>query len=173
MERPILTIPRTTIVLILNFLAVAGVIASFALALHAWRILPDRIPHHYNLRGEADAWGGKWIVFFLPSIAAVMLMGLFVLSRFPHKFNYLQTITAENAFRQYRAVLSMLAWLRLEIAWLFVYILWEMMQGGLDESRRMSPWFLPISLSVFLGTVFIHLMMGHRSPQSLSSSRSL
>ena len=40
--------------------------------------LPDRIPTHWNIRGEVDGYGGKWTLFVMP----IMTMGMLVLFYF-------------------------------------------------------------------------------------------
>jgi uncharacterized membrane protein len=36
--------------------------------------LPDRIPTHWNIRGEVDGYGGKWTLLMFPLIMAGMLV---------------------------------------------------------------------------------------------------
>jgi len=64
----------------------AVVLAAFVLVwilaegLSIWRRLPDRIPTHFGLRGEPNAWGAKTIfnVFGLPLIGAGALALMYV-----------------------------------------------------------------------------------------------
>ena len=57
-------------------LAVLMLAAPFAYAAYIYPSLPDTIPTHFNIRGEADAYGGKDSIFLGPVIMAVT--GLFV-----------------------------------------------------------------------------------------------
>ncbi len=36
------------------------IVAMFAAAAWAWPQLPDRMPMHWNIRGEVDGWGNKF-----------------------------------------------------------------------------------------------------------------
>jgi uncharacterized membrane protein len=75
--------------------------AMFALAAWAWPRLPDRIPIHWNFRGEIDGYGGKGIgLLFLP-ITVLVLYGIFRLVHLidPGKQNYASFATAFTAFR--------------------------------------------------------------------------
>jgi uncharacterized membrane protein len=58
------------------------VVGMLAAALVVWPSAPDRIPIHWNLEGEVDGYGGKFMgLLFLPLLAA----GLYLLLRFiPH-----------------------------------------------------------------------------------------
>lgn len=62
-------IPNLLIALIL-------IAVPFAYAAYVYPNLPDTIPTHFNIRGEADAYGGKDSIFLGPGILAVV--GLFV-----------------------------------------------------------------------------------------------
>ena len=33
----------------------------FILSWAVWDLLPDQVPIHFNIKGEADDWGPKWI----------------------------------------------------------------------------------------------------------------
>jgi uncharacterized membrane protein len=56
---------------LIAFLLVAG-----AAAAPAWLYvsLPDRIPTHWNIRGEVDGYGAKWTLFIFPAMMAGMLV---------------------------------------------------------------------------------------------------
>ena len=57
-------------------LALLLIAAPFAYASYVYPSLPDTIPIHFNIKGEADAYGGKDSIFLGPGIMAVV--GLFV-----------------------------------------------------------------------------------------------
>lgn len=64
-------------VIIPNLLKALILIAvPFAYAAYVYPNLPDTIPTHFNIRGEADAYGGKDNIFLVPGIMAIV--GLFV-----------------------------------------------------------------------------------------------
>ena len=51
----------------------------FAYASYVYPSLPDTIPTHFNIKGEADAYGGKDSIFLGPGIMAVLGLFVFVL----------------------------------------------------------------------------------------------
>lgn len=57
-------------------IAVALMVASIAAPACLYADLPDRIPTHWNIRGEVDGYGGKWTLFLLP-VMMVPLLALF------------------------------------------------------------------------------------------------
>ncbi|MEQ9266514.1 MAG: SdpI family protein [Balneolaceae bacterium] len=40
-------------------------IVPFFVSAYFWDELPDEVPTHFNIRGEADDWGPKWMVAYL------------------------------------------------------------------------------------------------------------
>jgi hypothetical protein len=80
-----------------------------------------------------------------------------LLRRFPHTFNYLVTITVENAPRQYAIACSLLNWLKAELVWLFAYMEWQMVLSAANQSMGLGFWALPLFLLVVFGTVGIWL----------------
>jgi uncharacterized membrane protein len=55
---------------------VAFVLFAASIALPAWLYpgLPDRIPTHWNIKGEVDGYGGKWTLFMFPLMMVPMLL---------------------------------------------------------------------------------------------------
>jgi uncharacterized membrane protein len=73
----------------------------FAVAAWAWPQVPDRLPIHWNLRGEVDGWGGKFSgLLLLPIITfAIYLLMLVVPLVDPGRGNYKNFTKAFNAIR--------------------------------------------------------------------------
>lgn len=57
-------------------IAFALIAVSFAAAAWVAPGLPDRIPTHWNFKGEVDGYGGKWTLFLMPAMM-VPLLALF------------------------------------------------------------------------------------------------
>lgn len=74
----------------LNLMLILGLVG---LAVWSWPRLPDRIPVHFGLDGQPDAWSERTFVswFALPGVAVllVLLMGLFrtLMHRYPRLVN--------------------------------------------------------------------------------------
>ncbi|QMV42520.1 DUF1648 domain-containing protein [Cohnella cholangitidis] len=128
-----------------------------------WSDLPATVPAHYNGKGEIDRWGSKWELAILPGIGLILYVGLTILSRFPHLYNYPVTITEENAVRQYLLARKMIGWTNLEILVLFSYIEWTSIQSALGKGDGMSMWSIPILLIAIFGTMAIYFVRAFRS----------
>jgi len=136
--------------------AVGMLILMATVALVAWyyRLLPDSIPTHFNVKGEPDGHGGKFMVFVLPAIAAVLFFSMSKLLRSPSSLNFPVSITEENAARQYRNAALMLRLLRVVVVMVFAYLTWATIQVSLGTLQGLSVWFLPVVL-LLLGCVVV------------------
>jgi len=126
--------------------------------------LPERIPIHWNIRGEVDGWGDKrWAVFLMPGTMALlvgMILGLPILSPrgfriqpFLSTFNYL--MIACTALMGYLHGCMLLAALHPDLE------TGRMLMGGL---------FLFIALiGNVMGKTRRNFWMGVRTPWTLAS----
>ena len=77
------------------------VLAMFALAAVCWPLVPDRMPVHWNIHGEADGFGGKFAgLMLLPLVALGTYVLTLALPRFdPLRLNYESFAGAYGAIR--------------------------------------------------------------------------
>jgi len=81
-----------------------------------------------------------------------------VVSRFPASFNYPVKVTEESRARLEALTLQMLAWLKLELACLFAWIQWFIIQSVRQGHGHLSPAFMMIFLVAVFGNVGWHIM---------------
>jgi uncharacterized membrane protein len=55
-------------------IALVLIVASIAMPAWFYPGLPDRIPTHWNFKGEVDGYGGKWTLFIFPVMMVFMLL---------------------------------------------------------------------------------------------------
>ena len=125
--------------------------------------LPDTIPRHFGASGAPDAWGSKKSILVLPLVSIIMYIGLTILNRYPHIFNYPFEITEQNAVRQYEIARSLLCALKAEIVWVFTYIEWRTIQVASDQAVGLGPLFLPIFLVLVFGTIGLSIFRAYRA----------
>lgn len=155
-QRPVLDLPRSPSERAAEILAVLGILFSAFVLLQAWSDLPDRVPRHFGVSGEPDAWGSKWWLVG-PLITMWFLYGLLtIINRYPHIFNYPVRITEENAARQYRLARSLLSWLKAELVWVFTYIIWAGIRVAQGKAMGLGIVFLPLFLLTIFGTLGIY-----------------
>jgi len=66
------------------------IIAAFAITIYFYPMLPDRIPTHWNFKGEIDGYSGKLSGAYLLPVMNLIMYGLFILIPLldPKKENY-------------------------------------------------------------------------------------
>ena len=128
-------------------------LAIWVLTITNYTNLPNTIPIHYNSAGQADGFGGKGYIFGLPVTATVLFMGLTILNKFPHVFNYPTAITTGNALRQYTNATNMIRYLKFIIVVIFGLISWQTIRIVNGKESGLGTWFLPLTL----GLIFIPL----------------
>jgi len=152
-QRPRIAIELTGLDRALEGLALSGLLVLILLPAVYYADLPDTIPQHFNAKGEADGFGSKTFVWFLPGIGAALYIFMTVLNRSPHIFNYTVKITEENAAEQYRLATRLIRWLKAFVVLLFVYITWGIISGAMTGKTSLSPWLLFVVLAINFGTI--------------------
>jgi len=160
--RPILDFPHTSLEVACNFLGGSGILILFFLVANAWPNLPDLVPLHFDFRGEPDTWGSKWIILVLPLIGALVYVGLTILRRYPHHFNYPWPISEHNAPKQYLLSHVLLGILKVEIVGLFIFIEWKTIQTAMGSAEGLGVAFGPLAIVIVLSTVGIHFVQAYR-----------
>lgn len=143
-ERPVIDIEMSGIY---NFIENAATIVSlitFAAAFYYYFDLPEIVPIHFNLSGEADGYGEKIYIFLSPLLAIIFNFSLRLLNKYPHKFNYLIRITKENAYFQYKKAKEFIIRLNFILCLLFVCTTYNMIFYDKIESELNS--ILPVIL---------------------------
>jgi uncharacterized membrane protein len=116
--------------------------------------LPDTIPTHFNAAGEADDYGRKASIFGLPVVASLLYIGLTLLNRVPHIFNFPTPVTQDNALPQYTNATRMIRYLKLILVLVFAGISFQTIQQANGETDGLGVWFLPVTL----GLIFMPLL---------------
>ena len=153
-ERPKIKLELTTTDKILEIVGWFLVIAIWGLTIANYSNLPETIPIHYNGAGQADGFGGKANILTLLLIATVLFVGLTLLNKFPHIFNYPANITQDNALRQYTNATRLIRYLKLIIVFIFGLIAFKTIQNANGNADGLGVWFLPLTL----GLIFIPLI---------------
>jgi len=151
--RPRISIPLTGLDWLLEISAwlLLGVFLSVVAV--SYSSLPEHIPVHFNAWGAADAQGNKEQLLYLVATGTVLFVLLGVMVRFPHRFNYLVTITETNAERQYFLAIRLIRILKLLIMTDFV-IIWLTMMGLVKD---LGIYFLPVTLLALVTTIIGYL----------------
>ncbi|WP_421976029.1 DUF1648 domain-containing protein [Roseivirga seohaensis] len=114
--------------------------------------LPETIPIHFNAAGKADGFGNKWNMLTLPIVASVLYIGITILNKYPHVFNYpTEILTEENALKNYTMATQLLRVLKLVLVIIFSLIVFRTLQNINGTAEGLGVWLLPLTL----GMIFI------------------
>ena len=149
-ERPKIKLELTQTDKEIEFIGWILLIGIWILAITSFSDLPDSIPTHYNGTGEADAFGEKTNIFVLPIIGTILFIGMTLLNKNPHIFNYPKSITNENALNQYSNATRMIRVLKLVIVLVFGLILVRTLQNTNGNADGLGTWFLPLTIGLFI-----------------------
>lgn len=131
-------------------------------SINAFFAMPEVIPTHFGLSGKPDAFGSKTGFWALPAIALILNAGMSVLALYPHKFNYMITITETNAEYQYRAARYLLRVLKININLIFFYIQFVTYRTALGESEGIDPMMFLVLIGVDMILLIYYLVAINR-----------
>lgn len=148
--RPKVKLDLTNTDKVFEFTGLTLLIGIWILAILSFSDLPESIPTHFNGAGEADGFGERTNIFVLPIIGTITFIGLTLLNKNPHIFNYPKTITNENALNQYSNATRMIRVLKLIIIFVFGLILVRTLQNTNGNADGIGTWFLPLTIGLFV-----------------------
>ena len=154
MERPKIKLELTTTDKLLEIAGWFLLIVLWGFIIKNYSNLPHTIPIHYDGAGQVDGFGEKATIFILPLIASILFIGLSILNKYPHRFNYPRNITQDNAFRQYTNATRLTRCIKLIVVFIFGFIAFKTIQNAMGEAYGLGRWFLPLTM----GLIFIPLI---------------
>ncbi len=129
------------------------VVLNFVIVFAFYFQLPDTIPVHFNLKGEADGFGSKSNLWIVPIFNLAMYYGmtLLVTKMKPWQFKYPTRVTKKNAPKLYAMSLEMMVWLNFGIALMFLTISLETILKAIRFDGFSLGWsFIPLVVIITL-----------------------
>jgi uncharacterized membrane protein len=160
---PNIKIPITSTGKIMEAIGLLILIAFWVYTLAYYSQLPDIIPTHFSTGGKVDGYGNKWMIITLPIIGTMLYLGLTFIARYPHKMNYMVTITEANAVKQYSIVAKMFRVMKIAILLVFFLIAFETVQVALGLPNVLGKWFLLIIFAMVFIPVFFFLIISSKN----------
>lgn len=141
---------------------------NFILVLSFYSVLPETIPTHFNLKGEADGFGNKSTLWILPIFNLVMYFGMTMLATKmkPWNFNYPTKVTQENAPKLYAMSIRMLTWLNLGIALIFLVISLHSILLAKEITNFSIGWLILVLVAAITIGPFISIFKMFKVPKS-------
>lgn len=145
-ERPKIKIPLQPADKILEVMGYVALAVFWIFVSYAYSVMPETIPTHFNLAGEADGFGDKGTIFLMPIIGTLLFIVLSVVQQRPHTFNYLTEITPENAEKQYTNAVRMMRFLKVGLVVVFIFIEVLTYKTAIGSGGDLGVWIVPITL---------------------------
>lgn len=116
--------------------------------------IPEKIPVHFNLAGEADAFGSRSTLWIIVGLGFVLFIALNSILRIPHEYNYPVKITEENAQSMYRMTQHYLIWLKVSVTILLMIIVLTTIQTAISgQNQWWAKWAFLVGFLLVLGVV--------------------
>lgn len=157
-KRPKIRVPLTAADKALEVAGGMALLLLWALVVYFYPQLPETVPTHFNLSGEADGFGDRQTMFLLPVIATLLFTVLTVLSSYPHTFNYPVKIAEDNALRQYTIAVRMMRFLKLGIVILFGVIEYGTIRTAMQQANGLGRGFMFLVLALVFVPIFFSLV---------------
>jgi Protein of unknown function (DUF1648) len=129
--------------ILIDSLSVVVLIVGWWIALSAYPRLPEKVPVHFGFTGEADRWGGRWMIFLIPIVSTLILTLDYCI------FEYASPRSSKPIPPEMKAPLHLLL---LELSVIFTFITWRISEIAFGRSRGLGGWFLPITLLAIFST---------------------
>lgn len=125
-NHPKIDLPTSKFVTVCNGMTLFLFIGTLIYVWIVYPQLPDSIPTHFNLQGNADSWGQKGSILIVPLTMLPCMALLYFLSKAPHLHNYSEKkLTDKNAPELYAMSRMLLTVLNVEIALMTFYVTWS------------------------------------------------
>ncbi|MGM0478294.1 MAG: hypothetical protein ACQERC_03650 [Bacteroidota bacterium] len=114
MQRPRIKIPKTRTDKAIEWITFLLLIGSIIVLAVFYSQLPEKVAIPFNWpEKDSEGFASKSTLWMSPLICGIILIGLFILNRFPWIFNYPVGITQENAAPMYRIATRMVRYIAL------------------------------------------------------------
>ena len=163
MTRPKIKIQPTLPDRLIEVIGAIGFLCLVVYPILHYAELPDSIPTHFSADGKPDSYNDKWMIWLLPGIGAITYIGLTVLNKYPHIFNYPSEITEENAERQYRMATRMIRILNTSITCFFAYITYSTISIAMGIQNDLGSYFTLFFIGGTVGITVVYAIMAMRA----------
>ena len=136
-------------------LAALGVLAAAVIVAMNYSHLPERIATHFNAVGVADGFGSKSTLWFLVVLAVVSYAMMSLINLLPPMVNVGKPLTPEQLAVVWGSALDMVGWIKTEMALLFAYLCYAMVEIAQGARAGLGPDFTPAILIVTSATLLV------------------
>lgn len=153
----------------LEIIGIAALLLVWAItliALYGPHPLPARIPVHFDGAGRVNAWGAPAMLWFMPLTVTLVYALMTWVARYPQAFNYPVRVTPVNRPCLQNLTLSLIAWIKVEIACLFAWIQYATIQSARRGGNTLSPVFILAAILAVWATIAWYVVTMVRSARA-------
>ncbi|MDX5426685.1 MAG: DUF1648 domain-containing protein [Bacteroidota bacterium] len=161
-DRPKIELSFTRWDLLLEALGWMTLIATWIVPMFYYSSLPERIPIHFNAAGIPDGFSQRGSLWIIAGINTFLYVGMSLLTKVPHIYNYSVDITPENAEFQYRNAVFMVRYLKTLVSAIFLYAMVSVIMVALGKWEGTGSWFLPVFIVLMMGSTVFFLVRASR-----------
>jgi uncharacterized membrane protein len=165
--RPEISLPKTTIQKITNIIGYSILIGCTIYSLVNIVTLPSEVPIHFNLAGEADGWGSKYVLLILPLIGLFSILALEEVEKRPYMHNYPAHINETNVRQFYAISIRTMNLVKNGLLLTFGLLQLEMVQSAKEANFALGSLLLPLVIvAVFVPIAWhIYSMVQIKAPK--------
>lgn len=168
--RPLIDIHRTLSDIIVEVLTIIVIFLLWMFTIYFFSKSPQILVSHFDIHGKPDGYSSKYFLFFMPSLASALTILLFFLNRFPHKFNYLETVTEVNAEQLYRKGTRLIRYINLGVSMFLSFIQFVICQSVI--SQQLPGYFILIILiPIVLTPLTLPFLLASKSKKKINSNK--
>ena len=119
------------------------VLSQFVLVSVSWSSLPEEIPIHFDLEGQADRIGSKQTIWLLPVISLLLVLMFEWIDR--SVLNRLPMNESPTFKQELRLSKRMMYWLSLFFSAIFLYLSWLVIEVSLEQRVSLGSSFIWIT----------------------------
>ena len=127
--RPVLKIKPTFLDYLLELCSALILLSTIVIIIIHLKYLPNSVPAHFDIHGTANAFGNKHTMFIPLVIAILLYIGLSIVTRYPHIYNYPVRITELNVQHVYRIGIRTIRIVKLLTLSLLLFIMLKIIRG--------------------------------------------
>jgi hypothetical protein len=156
--RPVAKIRMTKLELVVEAVALAGIVANVILFLYYWPKMPD-----VAVASTGSAGLSRSAMFsFVTLLPMIIYVGATLLGLFPSGFKYPVKITRDNAAREYRLAANILRVVKAEVVVCILILEWVFINIAMGEEMTISPPFMVLFLGLLALTILFFVYEMHK-----------
>ena len=123
--------------------------------------LPEEVPSHYNIMGEADAWSNKWFIFFLPLLGMGLWLMFGQIEKYPEFINMPNGGESLNEGQRQNSIM-MISTLRNQVLLFMSLLTLKEVLTSIGYSIQLGIWEFVIFVAVLTLTMVFYIVKNYK-----------